>query len=168
MPLNPLFWIVLALLATAGAANALRQRRSQDDRALEKGKTPGYSRTPGKNVSLDESVVALDGAHWRPLSLETFHSSERSRLILSMEIDSVVQDIKGFLQRLAAETQARTHANVVYLEVYPRDGQDEERPEDIAFLYAADGLGWSGHERLQMVYRADKAEIIRPAETRTT
>jgi hypothetical protein len=154
MALNPLFFIVLAVLATAAGVSVMRRRGEQDDRALEKGKTPGYSRTPGNNVSLDESVVALDGVHWHPLSLETFHSSQRSRLILSVEIASMDRELKDFFEKLAGEVQARTRANVVYLEA--RSPQGQER----SFLYAPDGLGWSGHERLRMIYRADEAEVL--------
>lgn len=155
MPVNPLFWMVLALLGGAAGVSALRRRGSQNDRSLEKGKIPGYSRTAGKDVSLDESVIALDGAHWQPLALETFHSSERSRLILSIELDTLPPDLQTFLERLASEAQSRTRAHVVYLEARTPDGQER------SFLYAPDGLGWSGHERLQMVYRAEQAEVLR-------
>ncbi len=159
MPLNPLFWLlVLTGGACAGVSLWARRRDEDADQPVRDGRLPGYSRTSGEDLSIDESAVALDGGVWRPKMLETFHSSERSRLLLTIELTSSDErfdepELRDFLERLAREVQARTSATVVYIEAEHASGGLDR------LLYAPDGLGWTGHERLQMVRRDAHGEL---------
>ena len=146
MPLNPLFWAVVGLLAAAAAIVWTLRRarhRASEQSPSRKGGGPGYSRADADRLSVNDTTVELEGGQWRARALETYHSETRSRLILRLELQAGgAEAIADFLGRLARELQTRTEANVVYL-------QAERDAQSFLFLYAADGLGWSGRERVR-------------------
>lgn len=155
MPSNPLFWIVLAVVAVGYVATLfyLYSHQTQSDEGFHSGRVPGYSYTDGRNVGLDASVVGLEGGDWFPLRLETFHDSNRSRLILSLVFEAEIDGanpIEDFLAKLAAEVQERAEADVVFVQATG----DLDIEGKWVFLHAPDGRGWWGAERVRNAFRS--------------
>lgn len=155
MPSNSLFWISLGFVAIGyvGTLFYLYSRERDDGTEFHSGRVPGYSYTEGRNIGLDASLVPLDGGDWLPLRLETFHESERTRLIFSLAFETDVDDagrIREFFAALSAEIQTRSDADVVYLQAE----SEHELGGRWHYVYAPDGRGWWGREEIRTVFKS--------------
>ena len=155
IPSNPLFWVGLGicLIGYVGTLIYLHTRGRESDEGFHSGRVPGYSYTAGHNVGLDASVVQLEAGDWLPTRLETLHSQERSRLILSLAFDADIDGdapLQEFLSDLAREVQARSDADVVYVQAEHEYGVVGRWH----YLFAPDGHGWWGRERVREAYRS--------------
>jgi len=162
MPSNPLFWLVLAVVAIGYVATLsyLYSRESGSEEGFHTGRVPGYAYTDGRNVGLDASDVELPDGDWVPLRLETFHGGDRTRLIVSVVLDirgDSLDPVRPFARSLAGEIQTRSEADAVFVQATARV-RAEGRWE---YLYAPDGRGWWGAEQVRHAYRSpvDSATI---------
>lgn len=125
------------MLSMGGAMAVFLNRRNRPHGRTRKGPVPGYSFTVGTEVELGD---LLKGVAFETLSLEEFHSPDRTRIILTLESDEAALD--EALPKIASDLQARAHANVVLVERLHTDGTK------LRHLYAPDGKGWTGQEAL--------------------
>jgi len=128
----------IIMMGLGGAVAVFLTRRNRPQGRTRKGPIPGYSFTPGTEVELGDEL--LKGMAFETLSLEEFHSPDRTRLILTLESDD--ESLDPALPRIASDLQARAHANVVMVERLRTDGAK------LRHLYSPDGKGWTGQETL--------------------
>ena len=159
IPTNPLFWLVafVTLAGYVGTLIYLYSRRRGTNSEFHSGRVPGYSYTAGHNVGLDASVVELPEGDWFPTRLETLHTGQRTRLILSLSFQADpdrTETLRAFLTDLAGEVQDRSEADVVYLQAR-HEPEMEGRWE---CLVAPDGQGWWGREPVRTAYRTPRPD----------
>jgi hypothetical protein len=150
MPLNSLFWLVMTGVALGAVSTWLRERR----RAAQAGETregpvPGYSWTPGDRLVLESSSPEVPMPA-RTLSIETFHTPDRARVIISLEVDSELSPdaAEAVMEQLAREIYRRSEAHAILIV-----GRREGTLATGALLFAPDGRGWWGDERITRIYR---------------
>lgn len=150
-PTPPLFWLVLGLTAVGLAVTVrwLQTHRDVTDASFHNGKLPGYSYTDGFNISLDASSIELPDGDWTPQRLETFHEPGRTRLILSVAVQTEHPgEVETLLERLADEMLERTEAQVVLLQAADPEGRRWE------WMHSRDGRGWWGAEAVRRATRS--------------
>lgn len=137
-----LFTISIALVFV-GVAFTIRTAHIRDATIVRRGPVPGYSYTPGVHVDLAEFTNGADGTRWKIRSLEEFHSRDRTRVILSVEVTQEgVSSMRDALREVAKYLRARVSVDVVVVEAGKR-----------RLLFSPDGAGWSGqgsHDELYL------------------
>lgn len=93
------------------------------------------------------------GDGWETLRIESMPKEQRTRIILTVAVDGVrtVEWTHRLLWQLAGNFQARLQAHVVIVEAFAR-GEVQRAGEGLQrLLFAVDGRGWNGDERLLAV-----------------
>lgn len=154
MPLNPIFWL-LVLGVVAGLALTARRaalRKAMAEETLE-GPIPGYSWTPGSRLVLEGAEGEPFPA--RPRAVETFHAPQRARVMVSLDLD---QDQSGeqvisIMERVAREIYRRSEPHAVLVE-----GYIQKSSSPYLLLFAPDGRGWWGDEKVTRAHRGPEIE----------
>lgn len=148
---NVLFFAFL-LVSAAGAVVTWRRRQRANALLTREGPVPGYSFTPGAAISLAADIGLERGRDYRPVSIETFNSPNRSRIVLQFALaDSVtLEAARAFAAACAADVASRSHARVVFVEI-ERGGRNSY------YLWAPDGRGWTGGDPFREVFVAGVA-----------
>lgn len=127
-----LFTITL-LAASVGVAVTTRTMQRLKATVTRRGPVPGYSWTPGGNVDLGDLTRGYGVVRWTIERLEEFHSADRTRVILTLNVEGDAEHVRDALLEVAKRLRTRISVDVVMVEA---DG--------LRLLYAPDGKGWSG------------------------
>lgn len=145
---NFIFWAIVAS-CMVGAIATFRVKRSPAPRTST-GPVPGYTRTDGTELDISGDHLLVGDEQLTPASIETFHSEDRSRLIISFRAGSIDgPGVMAQFKNLARHMQERTSAHVVLLTTIDREPQNPE----VQVLYCADELGWAGREQVRWLTR---------------
>ena len=135
-------WLFLVFVCAVGAGVAVTRRRlgPQRQQVTVRGPVPGYSYTDGKEFALDPIDELERNVDWWAHSVEEFHSRHRARIVLSLGLRPRVsdEDAMRLLHVCAQEIASRSQAHVVYAEGLSGGVLRT------AYLWAPDGMGWSG------------------------
>lgn len=141
-----LIWFFFLSIIFVVYARRRRQRAPDENPVL------GYRRLEGEQLLLNPLLSALTRGPWTFLTLEDMPFAQRRRVILSIaaspdDIDDAT--LEPFLWRAASHIQRRAQAHVVVVEAFEAASQEQRTGEGrMRLLYAPDGLGWSGEERI--------------------
>jgi hypothetical protein len=138
---------IFVLLVGIGALVTWRRTRKPHERTRE-GPVPGYSYTDGEELDLEAELPLVRGEDWVPLSIETFHSSERPRIVLGIDLQREVDSdtLRDFLHDCARDVIRRTRARVFFAEAYVG-----EQPRGY-YMWSPDGGGWTGRDGRHEVF----------------
>ena len=127
----------LAAFSCAGAT-----ARARFDNTVRRGPVPGYAYYPGEAV--DRVAIGVDGISLGVHSLETYHSRDRQRIVLTLSPGTEALKHAGLvLERLVAALLMRSGAHVAVVEL----SSNPAGPSligDWTVIGSIDGRGWSG------------------------
>jgi hypothetical protein len=136
----------LSLWGAAWLARAQVGFRTSYGRGRQDGPVPGYAYYPAPAIAPLHGLVA---GGWDAMSLEAFHSPNRSRVVLTVSPRpgrSASIDTPSLLERAAHQLLARCSADVAVVEVTSRPTEPSRIGEWTA-VASRDGRGWSGLDR---------------------
>lgn len=115
----------------------------------EPGPRPGYVFYPGEAV--DWGRLGLQPGVWELVSLESFTSGRRSRLVLTLSPtghagEQAPLEVVRALEKVTKRALLASKAEVVVVELARRPCEPSVRENWVA-LRSGDGRGWSGRER---------------------
>ena len=144
--MNLVFAAFLVIVA-AGALWTWRRANRYATILTREGPVPGYSHTKGEAIALPDDLPLERGAGYDPISIETFNSPNRSRVVLSFALgrDVDLEAARAFAAGCAASVATRSRARVVFVEL-----QGEGRRS--YYLWAPDGRGWTGGEPVRELF----------------
>ncbi len=136
-------------LSLWGAAHLVRSRvdfRASYSAGRQDGPVPGYAFYPAPAIQSMRWMVA---GGWDATSLETFHSPQRSRLVVTVSPRfgrSSSIDTPSLLERATQDLLEQTGAHVAVIEVTSTPTQSSQIGQWTA-IASKDGRGWSGLDR---------------------
>lgn len=140
-------WLFLGLVVCVGAGVMATRRAMLSGASVQ---IPGYSARDGRTFGLDPLPGLERGVDWWPELVEEFHSGHRARIVLRFGVrgSTLAASVRELLHTCAHEVAQRTNAHVVYAEAHT-DGELRG-----AYMWAPDGLGWSGGDAASQVWFA--------------
>lgn len=139
----------LTLYGVAAALVPEVTSRARWGEGAEPGPRPGYVFYPGEAV--DWGRLGLQPGVWELVSLESFTSGQRSRLVLTLlptdhgEALAPLELVRA-LELVTKRALSASEAEVVVVELARRPREPSVRENWVA-LRSSDGRGWSGRER---------------------
>lgn len=131
-----------------------KRRRQQLKSGAPERQMFGYHRLPLERLNLTSPLLRLEGdGSWEVLSFEDFPYAKRRRLMLSIGYQPSglgVEALEPLLWRLASAVQRALQAHVIVVEAFASDRPSKRLAGtgQWKLIYAVDGQGWSGSERL--------------------
>lgn len=142
-------WLFLAFVVSVvgGGIHTFRRIRKPAERTRQSA-VPGYTVTGGAEFGIDPEVGLIKGEDWSAETIETFHSRNRSRVVIRLLTKPSLSptDLRELLGECAREVAERSRARVVLIEAGPAG------EPDTALLWAPDGMGWDGVEARREVF----------------
>lgn len=155
-----LLFVAFVISVALGAVLSLRVTRAREQPRTRRGPVPGYSVTNGAEFEFSP-IAGVDAADWRPELIETFHTPDRTRLILTVVLANQTPPhvTERLLRALASDVRERAQALVSVVFGIKND------EIDAVYLIAPDGLGWTGRDpRYELWFRPSEELGSSPAD----